>query len=134
MCSRTVWATLTTLGILVSASALLASVQSPPASGADRTTTSPAADDAKAGQELYARKCQRCHGPDGQGGNPRLEKMLGAKPKVLRSAEVQRTTDQEITAVIKSGKGKMPPVKGLTTIQIRQIVAHVRTFRARTVP
>jgi hypothetical protein len=60
--------------------------------------------------------------------------MLGAKPKVLRSAEVQRTTDQEITAVIKSGKGKMPPVKGLTTIQIRQIVAHVRTFRARTVP
>ena len=93
---------------------------------------SPESDDRETGQGLYIKRCRKCHGPEGHGGNARLEKMLGARPKDLRSEEVQRKSDADLTAIIRSGKGKMKPVKGLSATEIRQIVMHVRTFRGRS--
>ena len=82
-----------------------------------------------AGKSLYVEKCQTCHGGQGQGGDARLEKVLGAMPKALRSPEVQQKSDKELAAAVRTGSGKMKPIAGLTSGEIRQIVAYVRTLR-----
>jgi cytochrome c6 len=80
-----------------------------------------AADDAGA---LYRTKCATCHGPDGKG-----ETAIGKTNKIrdLASAEVQKQSDDELTAVIASGKGKMPGyAKSLKPEQIKGLVAYIR--------
>ncbi len=48
----------------------------------------------------------------------------------LRSDEIQRKTDLELTKVIASGKGKMPAYgKKLTTGESQSIIAFIRTFK-----
>ena len=73
--------------------------------------------------DLFKSKCAMCHGPDGKG------KMAGTKD--LGSAEVQKTSDADLTATITDGKPpKMPAYKGkLTDDQIKSLVAYVRTFK-----
>jgi mono/diheme cytochrome c family protein len=52
------------------------------------------------------------------------------KVRDLRSDEVQRQTDLELTNVIAGGKGKMPPYgKKLTTEELQAIIAFVRTLK-----
>ena len=64
---------------------------------------------------LYKAKCAMCHGPDGGGQTPTGKSM---KVRDLRSDEVQKQTDVELTKVISGGKGKMPPYgKQLSTAQ-----------------
>jgi cytochrome c6 len=74
---------------------------------------------------LYKTKCAACHGPDGSGGTA-TGKAMGVPD--LRSDEVQKQTDAELTEIINSGKGKkMPAYKGkLTDDQIKQLVAYIR--------
>jgi mono/diheme cytochrome c family protein len=74
---------------------------------------------------LFKTKCASCHDADGSGSGP-VGKKMGASD--LRSPEVQKLTDAELTEVIKNGKGKnMPPYKDkLTDDQIKQLVAHIR--------
>jgi mono/diheme cytochrome c family protein len=96
---------------------------SQPAASAGRRT------DVEMGRVLYQDKCQTCHGAEGQGGDARLEKVLGAMPKALRAEEVQNKSDAQILVVIRSGRGKMKPVEGLTAAQRRQVLAYVRTMR-----
>ena len=78
---------------------------------------------ADAAADLYKSKCAMCHGPDGKG------KMAGTKD--LASAEVQKASDADLTAVITNGKPpKMPKFEGkLTADQIKSLVAYVRTFK-----
>jgi mono/diheme cytochrome c family protein len=65
-----------------------------------------------------------CHGPDGGGDTPTGKAM---KVRDLRSAEVQKQTDAELTAAITNGKNKMPAYKGkLDDAQIKQLVGFVR--------
>jgi mono/diheme cytochrome c family protein len=79
------------------------------------------ADDAAA---LYKTKCAMCHGPDGSGNTPTGKAMKVAD---LRSDEVQKKTDAQLTETIASGKGKMPAFKGkLTDAQINDLVKYVR--------
>jgi len=74
---------------------------------------------------LYKTKCAVCHAADGSG-NCLMGKKLGAKD--LRSDEVQKKTDAELTAVITDGMGKtMPAYKGkLTDAQIKELVSYIR--------
>jgi cytochrome c6 len=52
------------------------------------------------------------------------------KLRDLRSPEVQKQTDAELTKVTADGKGRMPAYKGkLTDAEIRAIVAHIRTLK-----
>jgi cytochrome c6 len=76
------------------------------------------------GAASFKAKCSMCHGPDGGG-----KTMMGAKLKIrdLRSDEVQKQTDGELTTIIIKGKGKMTPYDGkLTSEQIGQLVAYIR--------
>ena len=79
------------------------------------------------GTALYKSKCVACHGADGSGQTPVGKSM---KLKDLRSDEVQKQTDLELTKVISGGKGKMPAYgKQLSTADIQAIIAHLRTLK-----
>lgn len=86
-------------------------------------TTLAAAD----GAAIYKAKCAMCHGADGSGMTPMGKSM---KLRDLRSPEVQKQTDAELTKWTAEGKGKMPAYKGkLTDAEISALVAHMRTLK-----
>jgi len=73
---------------------------------------------------LFKTKCAACHGADGSG-NTAVGKSM--KLRDLGSADVQKQTDAELTAMIVSGKGAMPAYKDkLTSDQIKQVVGFIR--------
>ena len=79
------------------------------------------------GAAIYKAKCAMCHGPDGAG-----QTAMGKNLKLrdLRSAEVQKQTDPELTKWITDGKGKMPAYKGkLTPVEIAAVVDFIRTLK-----
>ncbi|HEV2721476.1 MAG TPA: cytochrome c [Thermoanaerobaculia bacterium] len=81
------------------------------------------------GAAIYKAKCATCHGPDGSG-----ETAVGKSMKLrdLRSAEVQKQTDVELTKIIAGGKGKMPPFgKQLSTGDVEALIAYIRTIKAK---
>jgi len=82
---------------------------------------------ARAGEDvaaLFKAKCAACHGADGSG-DTSMGKTL--KLRDLRSADVQKQTDAQLTEIITNGKGKMPAYKGkVTDDQIKQLVATIR--------
>jgi cytochrome c6 len=81
------------------------------------------------GAALYKSKCATCHGPDGAGQTAMGKSM---KLRDLRSAEVQKQTDVELTKIISGGKGKMPAYgKQLTTPDVEALVAYIRTLKAK---
>jgi mono/diheme cytochrome c family protein len=79
------------------------------------------------GAALYKAKCTSCHGANGSGQTPVGKSM---KMRDLRSPEVQKQTDIELTKVISGGKGKMPAYgQKLTTAEIQAVIAHIRTLK-----
>jgi cytochrome c6 len=91
------------------------------------STTAARADDA--GAALYKSKCASCHGADGSG-NTTVGKSL--KVRDLRSADVQKMTDDELIKVTSDGKGKMPAYgKKLSADQIKSLVAAIRAMAAK---
>jgi mono/diheme cytochrome c family protein len=84
----------------------------------------PALSVAQDGAAIFKSKCAMCHGPDGSGKTAMGEKL---NIRDLRSAEVQKQTDAELSQIVTKGKNKMPPYDGkLTKEQIDQLVAYVR--------
>lgn len=78
------------------------------------------------GGALYKSKCVACHGADGSG-----QTSMGKAMKIrdLRSDEVQKQTDLELTKVIAGGKGKMPGYgKQMSEDDIKALIAHIRTL------
>lgn len=79
---------------------------------------------AQDGPAVFKAKCAGCHGGDGSG-NTSAGKSL--KLRDLGSADVQKQTDDELTAIITNGKSPMPAYKGkVTDAQIKSLVAYVR--------
>jgi len=79
------------------------------------------------GESLYKTKCAVCHGPDGKG-----ETAVGKANKLrdLGSTDVQKQSDDELSDIITSGKGKMPAYgKSLKPEQIKELVAYIRSFK-----
>ncbi|MFZ3214730.1 MAG: cytochrome c [Candidatus Acidiferrales bacterium] len=74
---------------------------------------------------LYKSKCAACHDADGSGNGP-MGKALGVLD--LRSDEVQKQTDAQLTDSITNGKGaKMPAYKDkLTGDEIKGLVGYIR--------
>ena len=81
--------------------------------------------DTAAAEATYKAKCAMCHGPDGKG-ETATGKMM--KVKDFSSEEVQKMSDADLTALITSGKGKMPPSKTLSADQVKDLVAYVRAL------
>ena len=77
------------------------------------------------GAALYKTKCAPCHGADGSGQTP-VGKNL--KVRDLRSPEVQKLSDADITKVLSAGKGKMPASK-LTADEMKAVIGFIRTLK-----
>lgn len=81
------------------------------------------------GKAPYKAKCQACHAADGSGKTP-----VGKSLKVadLRSPEIQKKSDAELSEFIANGKGNMPSFKSSTKEEdIRAIVAYLRSLAAK---
>lgn len=84
----------------------------------------PAAED---GAALFKAKCAMCHAPDGSGSTAVGKSM---KVRDLRTADVQGQTDDELYAVIATGKNKMPGYeKTLGADTCKALVAYIRTLK-----
>lgn len=83
---------------------------------------------AESGVEIFKKKCSGCHGANGAG-DTTIGKNL--KPRDLRSADVQKQTDEELSAIIGKGKsGRMPAYENkLTREQITDLVRFIRTLK-----
>lgn len=76
--------------------------------------------------KIYKTNCVLCHAVDGSGSSSSGKAL---KAKDLRSDEVQKQTDTELTAIIAQGKGKMPAFgKKLKPADIQQLVAFIRAL------
>jgi predicted CXXCH cytochrome family protein len=84
--------------------------------------------DAKAGQAVYQKSCQSCHGPDGSA-NPAIAKMFKVDIQDLKSSEVQAMSDDDIKKIITDGKGKMKPVTSVSGTALDNVVAYVRSLK-----
>jgi mono/diheme cytochrome c family protein len=74
----------------------------------------------------YKAKCSACHGADGTG-DTAIGKKMGMKD--LAAPEVQKMSDDELTAIIADGKDKMPSYKkSLKPEQIKELVGYVRSL------
>jgi cytochrome c oxidase cbb3-type subunit 3 len=76
----------------------------------------------------WRQQCTTCHGPTGHG-DGQMGPMLRAPD--LTSAELQaKVTDQEMAAIIKGGKDKMPAFN-LPDPVLQGMVARIRQMRGR---
>ena len=82
----------------------------------------------EAGQKLYQRDCQSCHGQDGRG-NPQLEKVLKVTIPPITAAALAQQNDTEVLHTIAEGKGKMPGfAKKLSAEEQRQLLNYIKTL------
>ena len=78
------------------------------------------------GEKIFTTKCTLCHAADGSGSSPTGKAL---KAKDLKSDEVQKASDEDLTTIITNGKGKMPAFgKKLKPEDIQALVAYVRSL------
>ena len=107
--------TIVTGAIALSILALVASFQT------SLQAASPGPADAAA---TYKAKCAACHGMDGSGNTGPGKSM---KVRDLRSADVQKQSDDQLFAIIATGKAKMPAYsKSLGADTCKGLVGYVR--------
>ncbi|MGA8309688.1 MAG: cytochrome c [Terriglobales bacterium] len=88
------------------------------------------AEGSAAGAGVFKAKCVTCHGPDGSGNTPVGKSLQTAD---LRSPEVQKKSDAELTQSVSEGKGNMPAFKGnITDEEIQSVLKYVRTLAAKS--
>ena len=76
------------------------------------------------GADTFKTKCAMCHGADASGNTP-MGKQLHIRD--LRSAEVQKLSDGELTAIITDGKPPVPAFgKTLSAADIHELVSYLR--------
>jgi mono/diheme cytochrome c family protein len=83
--------------------------------------------EAKSGKAIYDKSCVSCHGADGKG-NPAMAKALGEKGLNLTSKDTKQKSDKELLKVIVEGAGKMPPTKGLSDQEQKDILSYTRSL------
>jgi mono/diheme cytochrome c family protein len=82
-----------------------------------------------AGEDTFKSKCAGCHGPDGSGNTAMGKKF---KLRDLRSADVQKQSEAELTAIVTNGKPPMPAFgKSLDAPAIQALVAYMRTIATK---
>lgn len=82
----------------------------------------------RAAQALWDSRCATCHGADGRGNGPG-KPPVAQIPDFTAVAYTKKHTDAELHAIIKNGRGMMPPFGAeLTDIGIDAMVQHVRSL------
>jgi len=79
-----------------------------------------------AGEATYKAKCAMCHGPTGTP-SAGMAKAMGIKP--ASDPTIKKLTVTEISAAVKSGKGKMKPIAGLSDAQIKDVSAYFKGLK-----
>jgi mono/diheme cytochrome c family protein len=78
------------------------------------------------GGALFKQNCAPCHGNDGSANTPAGK---STKAKDLRSAEVQKKSDEDLANQIRNGKGPMPSFKArFKENDIKELVAFIRAL------
>src|SRR5579872_2443321 len=81
---------------------------------------------ADTGADTFKTKCAMCHGEDGKANTPAGKAF---KAVSLRDPMVVNSSDEELIAIVKNGKNKMPVFKDkLTDDQIKAVVTYIRTL------
>jgi cytochrome c6 len=81
---------------------------------------------ADSGADTYKTKCAMCHAADGSGNTPAGKVFKAAS---LTDPMVTTKSNDELTAVIKNGKNKMPAWKDkLTDDQIKAVIGYIRAL------
>jgi cytochrome c6 len=79
------------------------------------------------GEAVFKANCQSCHGSAGEP-NPGIAKAMGVKP--ANDPDYKKTSEAEMIAAVKDGKGKMKAFSGkLTDDQIKDAVTYFRSFK-----
>lgn len=81
---------------------------------------------ADSGNDIYKKRCAPCHGASGA-----ADTMIGKNQKIrsLRSAEVQKQSDDELFNIISKGRYKMPAFdRKLSKGEMHDLVRHIRSF------
>jgi len=114
--------------------ALSAQTGGNPAAAKVKNPVAPTAASVKAGEALYAKNCQFCHGATGLGDGKLVPKDM--KPANLTDATwIHGSTDGEIHAIITNGipDKKMPGVKGrLSDADSWNLVNYIRSLGPKT--
>ena len=77
------------------------------------------------GEATYKAKCAMCHGATGTP-SAGMAKM-GIKP--ASDPEIKKLTVAQVEAVVKSGKGKMKPVAGLSDAQVKDVSTYFHSLK-----
>jgi cytochrome c6 len=80
---------------------------------------------AQSGEATYKAKCQSCHGAAGVP-NPGMAKMMGIKP--ANDPDMKKLTVDSIESTIKTGKGKMKPIAGLSDSDVKDVAAYYKSL------
>lgn len=102
------------MGALAATSVFAAAAQQPSTTGPVSTAGQPTATDV--GAEAYAKNCSMCHGEQRQGHPPTIPSLIDVGQKM--SAE-------QITQLIHTGRGGMPPFPQLPSEEVQQIVTYI---------
>jgi len=85
------------------------------------------------GKQIYDANCASCHGQNGKGDGP-AGKALNPKPADLAAMAPQHPPG-DLAWKIETGRGPMPPWKGvLTQNEIWDVVNYIRNFDANPAP
>jgi cytochrome c551/c552 len=86
--------------------------------------SSASAADAK---EIYAKKCAMCHGADGKPKKATMKDLTDAK---VQAAATDAQWEKDIVEGVKAdGKVVMPPTKGITADDAKELVKVCRSFK-----
>lgn len=98
------------------------------------SSAAPTPDELAAARGVYARECQRCHKPEGQGGVFEEEGLKPLEVPSLRDGHALTHDDQRLARKIANGDDGMPSFKNkLTPEEIGQLVRLIRKdFQGRT--
>jgi cytochrome c6 len=78
------------------------------------------------GADTFKTRCAMCHGIDGKANTPAGKAFKAAS---LRDPMVVNSSDDELFAIVKNGKNKMPSFKDkLTDDQVKAVIAYIRTL------
>ena len=81
---------------------------------------------AQSGDGTYKTKCAMCHGPSGTP-SAGMASAMGIKP--ASDPAIKALTLDQVIAAIKTGKGKMKPIAGLTDAQIKDVATYYKGLK-----
>ena len=93
---------------------------------------SPSVDELANARANFAKNCEGCHGPEGEGGLAKVDNKQIKVPS-LRAEHAIKHTDAEMTDYITNGHEAMPAFKDkLTPAEVTELVRFVRkTFQGK---